>query len=405
MTAGSNPLPPHERPKAKIIRFFFKPPALLVGFLFYTAIRILEPWRRVKVGILYYERIGHLAQYSELFFRQLLSRRNRNREWFLLISGPPSNQQLVTMIGRRHATLVSQWAVRFYTHGLLPFIEGTRFHEVLPFNSYDYHPFRSLPPQMSFTREEESQGIELLARLGVKGQFICFHSRDSAYLDREHTYASNEQWKLINSHRDSHVENYLPATRSLADSGLAAIRMGSVVERPIQPPHPSVIDYATRQRSDFADIYLLSRCKFFLGNTAGLACVPMIFNRPIAVANLVPLIDMFWRDARLAIPKKYRRRGAKEFLPFAEMLKLGAGLHQRTEQFTALGIEIVENTAQEILDLALEMNARLDGTWKEEPGDYELQKRYWRMFDGKFPNTDTPALVGAKFLRENQNLL
>ena len=74
-------------------------------------------------------------------------------------------------------------------------------------------------------------------------------------------------------------------------------------------------------------------------------------------------------------------------------------------------IEVVENSAEEILDLVTEMNARLDGEWNETEEDIELQNKFqelykqWYEQEGYSENAVLRAKVGALFLRKNPFLL
>ena len=50
-------------------------------------------------------------------------------------------------------------------------------------------------------------------------------------------------------------------------------------------------------------IYFLSRCKFFLGNSSGIAFVASVFGKPVALANLVPFevmpfLRVIWQYTR-----------------------------------------------------------------------------------------------------------
>lgn len=375
------------------------------GLLAWAAIRLLEPWRRVRVGMLPYDRIGHLAVNVERFLRDRAAA-PEERVVSLFTSGPPANEQLLTMIARRVPVARSPWALRFYMHGLRPFIEGGRFHEPLPFGSNEYASFAAAGPQLSFLPEERARGERLLEDMGVPAgaPFVCFHARDKSYLDRLHAGRPPEQ-RTHHDYRDCAIEGYLAAAERLAERGTFALRMGSVVAAPIRPRSPRVVDYATRFRSDFGDVYLPSRCKFFLGNTSGLMCLAASFDVPAALANFAPLGYAPWREGDLFIPKTYRRTKDGSPIPFREIVAQGASRWIDSERFAAAGIELVENTAEEIAELADEMDARVDGRWREAAEDDELQRRFRALFPPEHPITGYPSRVGALFLRRHRELL
>ena len=68
-------------------------------------------------------------------------------------------------------------------------------------------------------------------------------------------------------------------------------------------------------------------------------------------------------------------------------------------------INNAENSPEEILELAKEMNARLDGTWQFFKEDEDLQEKFWDTFPSSHPEGKCPSRIGAHFLRENKNLL
>ena len=83
----------------------------------------------------------------------------------------------------------------------------------------------------------------------------------------------------------------------------------------------------------------------------------------------------------------------------------------KAKKIHAFGYYYEENSPEEIRDLVVEMDERLNGCWIEKKEDSLLQKRFWSIFeDGiKSLNLKKPvhgkikARFGAKFLRENQN--
>ena len=79
-----------------------------------------------------------------------------------------------------------------------------------------------------------------------------------------------------------------------------------------------------------------------------------------------------------------------------------------------------ENSPEEIRDLAIEMDDRLNGNWNETKEDILLQEKFWSIFEentkrldpkiilnsamSKIPNHGKiKARFGTKFLRENKN--
>ena len=64
--------------------------------------------------------------------------------------------------------------------------------------------------------------------------------------------------------------------------------MGAIVKEQITSDNKMIINYPNN-RTDYLDVYLSAHCKFFVGYSGGLYCIPRVFRLPIAVINMVPL--------------------------------------------------------------------------------------------------------------------
>lgn len=377
----------------------------MLGIFVFIGLKILKPVIKIRVGKLHHDRIGHLAANTELFLRRQARNKNTDRELHIFVTGKPANYQLLRMIKRRLHVFENRILLKLY-NSIKPYSRASKIWIDLPFETNEYDEFNNVSPQLSFTKEEEVRGTEILARMGIENgePFVCFHARDKAYLDIFRPQRSREEWSY-HDFRDCDINNYLSAAEYLANQGIYAIRMGAIVEKKISTMNDRVIDYATRFRSDFGDIYLPAKCKFFLGNTSGIRLISAIFNMPIAFANSAPLGDIALGKNDLFIPKKFWSMEKKRLLTFQEIIKMGADWWLKDEMFVQAGIEVIENSAEEILALTKEINKRLDGVWIGKDEDEELQLQFRSLFPPGHRCYGFPSRIGAEFLRQNQELL
>ena len=86
------------------------------------------------------------------------------------------------------------------------------------------------------------------------------------------------------------------------------------------------------------------------------------------------------------------------------MLQLSTVKGNFTQEFQQRGIELIKNTPEEIVDVAIEMDERLKETWKTTEEDEDLQQRFWNLYG---PNKlKSPSFrMDAEFLRQNRGLL
>jgi len=384
--------------------------ALCVSFLIFSPIiivfYIIKPFHHVKFVRLRDDRIGNLAMNTELFLRRVkLEIYKKNVFYVGIASKNPCNNQLLTMFKR--AVLVIQ--VPKFIEILFNILSDKKnfLKEIVLYPGFveyrdAYYEFNNARPSLQFNKPEEKEGRALLEKMKVRDNwFICFQSRDSSYLKK----AFKKMDGSYHNHRDCKIENYLKAAEYITKQGGYAIRMGSIVKKKLlHLKNKKIIDYATHFRTDFLDIYLPAKCKFFLSSNAGLFQVSTLFNVPVAHANLIPVNYPTYRKEDLFIPKKIWSKKKKRFLTFREIVNSGAGEFVSTEKYEKANLTAIENTSEEILDLAIEMNERLDGTWKTTKTDEELQKRFKSLFKNS-RCYDFPSRIGAQFLRQNQNLL
>lgn len=365
-------------------------------------VRLVRPFILIRFGSLWSSRIGHYAANTELYLCMKDAELQKKRSFDMFFNETiVSNYQLKKMWER---TLhVSDLAAYLYkANRLLP---GYQKHIVqLPFSEDINVRFEQIPPHVSFTPEEEKKGLKELHKMGISegSKFVCFIARDAAYLDITLPEGS---WRY-HDYRNSDVNKLINAAEELICRGYFAIRMGAVIKEPLNSNNPRIIDYATQHRTDFMDIYLCSKCYFFISTGVGLDVVPALFRRPVLLVNFIPLGNLCsWGTTYLFIPKKLWLSKERCFMTFREIIESGAGSFGRTEQYEQAGIEAVENTSEEIRDVTIEMDERLKGTWQTTEEDEELQQRFWALFKKSEFHGVIRAHIGRDFLRQNKDLL
>ena len=161
------------------------------------------------------------------------------------------------------------------------------------------------------------------------------------------------------------------------------------------------------------DIYLGSKCLFCISTGTGWDNIPYIFRRPIALVNFVPLAGILKDYTNfISITKHYFDKQTKKELSLCDIINKGALLYSYSNEYESNGLQLRENSPEEIRDVVIEMLERLIGTWKPHEDDEALQKRFWvilsealkalysRSLDG-----ERLARYGALFLRNNREWL
>ena len=392
---------------ARIFTFMLLLPLTLLIILI---IRLLRPFILIRFGKLISSRIGHFSANTELYLCERdasinIPKQQRFVDVFYMAALPICNKQLEKMW--RRVLLI--WPSRILAPVTLcnKVIFGGNIHEIGQPTCGDrdvHNLLEQFPPRIEFTEEEIRKGNKELNNLGVpnNSKFICFHARENHYLKKVFPRADYSYHNYL----EVDIENYRPAVEELCCRGNFLLRAGAFTEKPFKISHPMMIDYAWNYRSDFLDIYLAANCKFYLLSPTGLYAVPTLFRRPVALTNVASIEYVeSWSENKLSIFKKYWLITEKRFMTFREIFASGAGRFLSKKQYDLCGIELIENTPEEIKAVAIEMDERIEGTWITTEEDEDLQKRFWSIFPNSELHGQIKSLIGAEYLRANRDLL
>lgn len=392
-------------PVKKVLLFPFALSVLVIIRLLY----LIYPIKIQKVDI---GRIGHI--YPAFSFLMLKKKEKLKKAKYLFYfdssSGVVSNFQLKKMLKRQ---------LFFVPFGFL-FNEVRRinkkilgsncleiefpYYKVESKNWLDYK-YPCSEPLLLFTEEEVLLGEENLRKLGINENeiFICFHIRDSAYLSK---IQSDKDWSY-HDYRDASIKNYLIALEKFAiKNGIKFLRMGSITLEKFDREYMNIIDYSNSKiRSDFLDIYLSSRCEFFIGSDSGMSVFPEIQGKPIIFLNIVPLARLNpWAYLVFYIPKKFYSRNEKRLLTFDEIINKYIKLNPDTSLISSLNIELQENSIDEIYDAVDEFDKYLKNNLMISSEDLDRQSQYWKI-QGNKERGGKNLFVSFCFLQKYKELL
>jgi putative glycosyltransferase (TIGR04372 family) len=398
-----------------LLRKVFKLPRYSLAILAVLIIRLIRPWLLVRLGGLNSIRIGHFAINTEIYLCERdagINVPNQRHVDLFFMHKPICNQQLAIM-WQRVLRIWPSWILGPIKRVNL-LIPGGKPHDIYLAKARDINNFLDrFPPHLQFTPEEETRGETGLLAMGIpaEAQFVCLNVRDHAYLDSHLPY---RDWNYHN-YRNTDIQNYVMSAEELAERGYYVIRMGVKVHAAINSTHPKVIDYATNgMRSDFMDIYLAEKCFFVISTGSGWDSVPSVQRRPIVFVNHLPVGYLYtFTKLKISIVKHYFSLDENRELSLSEIFARGVGFCLETSDYETKGVELIENTPEEIRDVAIEMAERLNGTWQAHPEDKALQQRFWEIFtidalnayNGKPLHGKIHASFGAAFLRNNPEWL
>jgi len=350
-------------------------------------------------------RIGHLAAEFDCFLKEMaLGIRPRARPICLLSAEDVANPCLLEYWGD-HLRLVHSPIARALLRPFLyfPYLRISLLDTVTALGATASYPavlaqWGSRAPLLSLRREHEIRGEEVLRKLGIPEDawFVCVHSREGGYSPRD---------EYLHAYRNSAIGDYGLAMEAIVERGGFCIRMGDATMAPL-PETDGIVDYARSSlKSDWMDIFLCARTHFFLGNTSGLCIVSTIFGRPSALANMTPLAAAYpVGTADLGIPMLLERVSG-EAIPFGEALRAPMADFRWAELYEENGLRTVNNSPEEIRDLAVEMLDRLEGKPRDGAEDEQRQEAFRKHYRPGHYTYGAASRIGSAFLEKYAQLI
>lgn len=362
----------------------------------------LAGFRRLTFGT---ARIGHLASEPDSFLKARALGELPTRRWFFVAPpGKIANEHLLSYWTARipvvRNPIASSTIIGMTSLGLMRYDTGRYVQwydctqEIYRLNA----EWGGRPPLLALTPEDVTWGREMLSSLGLPPDvwFVCVHARESGF---------SPQDDVMSRYRNSDPEALIPAMREIVARGGWCVRMGDPTTRPL-PPLPGVVDYAHHSlRSARLDVVLCAKARFFVGNSSGLALVSSIFGRPSLLVNAVPMSGLGILPTDLTVPKLYWKITEKRLLRFDEILGTPAGSYRFATQYQRAGIEVRENSPDEILDATVEMLDTLGGRCMPTPEDERRQQSFMSLLRPNDYAYGAASRVSAAFLRKYRHLL
>ena len=394
-------------------------------------IRLLSPWLIIRIGKIPAANFGNFVEMTaEYYIKKKLKIDLPTKRYIDLVyihyNDKIHNKQLAKM-WKRKLNFLSGYLLDPINR-VNKFIPGEKIHTIdsLLLYSYDYRLMVNNLPDgyqvLDFTEEEEIYGRKMLNKFGLKDKdkFVCLVVRDKAYQQQK----IPERYRDWSYHdfRHTNINKFVLAAEELTKRGYYVFRMGVVVEKPFNSSNPKIIDYANSNlRSDFMDIYLGAKCSFCISTGTGYQELPCLFRKPMVMMEN-PLGTIYTHNEKyLLMTKHHILKKEKRRLSLSEIFSYGVAYAYDTKTFEQKGIELVENTSEEIKDIVLEMVDNLEYKKKLNPEDEELQKTFRNLYASNVKRFDylkeskhyrsmiihaqIKSRYGTKFLRENKDWL
>jgi len=398
-------------------------PALFILIL----ITLINFINKLKIGIINFERIGFVYP---IYFYLNQKKNYKIRNLFILENSNQISNKIWYKIWKRKITILpftKFFNLLYKLTFIIPKTNNLRI-EYYP-NTIDFHPtikgiekYKKNNDKKIFIKiaklkkiifndkkiielsdNEVIEAKNIIKKKIKTKEFICFHARDDLYLKDKYKNTNFD----YHNYRNANINDFKLTANILANKNYTLIRMGNLVKEKISYSNNKIIDYANSTfKSDLLDIYLSSRCKFFILGDCGISIIPEIFKVPTVVTNFLPIRRIsFWVKDSIFIFKKIFLINEKKFLNFSEVMKLDFETKKNFYILNKNNIKIIDNTPDEIRDASIEMELRLENKFKITKKQIKLQDKFWDLFGGRKIIKPNNLRISSLFLEKNEQLI
>jgi len=326
----------------------------------------------IRIGRLYSSRIGHLM--LNLYY-YLSLRRSPKEITIFILDRSVANSAFLNLVQKEHERLFFLGPEHSFIFDTL--VQAKLIEPLVMRWKEDLHPddFSALGGQRPLFSPLllENEVQNRLSPLGLTTQtsFVCFHNRDSAYLEKTGGDGN------FHGHRDFSFSSYETAIETLARSGVTPVRIGSVVAEE-SSPIPCLVDATGPFSEGQSIIWLAAYAKLWVTGNSGVLHARTIFKKPILMINAFPftfevLCSLPPNSVILLRPVLNSLTG-QELSP-SELFQYCASytIHNKDDVLVEHGLQMLDNSEAEISD-AVEFGLADENVRSEFTGDSRVTK-------------------------------
>ena len=358
-------------------------------------LRLLSFFYLIRFAFLHSPRVGHFVGITSLYLCERYNKINipkKKHSDFFFLHNKIANKQIAKLFSRKLNILPKFLRPLMELNNLIP---GGKIHDIYyrenelesiaTWRHRDVHNLLDkTPAQVSFTSEEIKNAESQLESLEIKrnDKIVLLLVRDEGYLKKNHpdhgSVISNKpkiQNALINS--------YLKAIKNLIDKGIKVIRIGTDHENFLQYENANFIDlFKLKKWSPLLETYLNYKCEFVLGTFSGGCITPFwLFRKPTIFTNHVPVGHFHTNSEKILITfKMHYLKKENRFLKLSEIFDNQLAGSNHSDDYKNKGIELIDNTEEEIDLASQEMLKRINNDWTDDEETKILKNQFLNVY-------------------------
>tara|TARA_Y100000590_G_scaffold453710_1_gene599239 strand:- start:8264 stop:9529 length:1266 start_codon:yes stop_codon:yes gene_type:complete len=362
----------------KTIKFFI----YLISPIFILILLVIYPFLKVRFSLQSSERIGEISTQMEVYLSE--KKLDKKFDYFdiFILTDIVSNYTYISLL-KKKVNIYPNF-LTFPIYKILKLVgQKINFFNLFILNTkYEDSNFAIMQTNINLKPDDDfiAKGNRFLKKIGLPedAKIICLIVRDNEYLKKKFPDSNYD----YHDYRNCNIENFKEAINASTNRGYYVFRMGEIVKDELKINNEKFIDYSSKFRSDFLDVYLAYKCNFCITTSTGWDCVAAFtFRKPTLWTNYVPVGNLLTYSPNFLFSLKHHMNiQTKKYLNLKQISESLASYANSTWKYKKANIELKENTPKEIKDLTIEMIDRIEKKNKYTDEDEKLQKVFWDMY-------------------------
>jgi len=208
-----------------------------------------------------------------------------------------------------------------------------------------------------FNSTENFDLIKVFPNYDQTKPLICFFLRQKINFD-------NSTLINLSSYRFVTPDNYYLLFQSLAQD-FNLVNMGRSKKNFIDNGSNESYNYLNSNlQSDINDLVLTSMSDLCVTTDSGSVMIPLLFQKKIVQTNLSLHGYFSGPSSTVFLLKHHKHLRSGQLLTLRQLIDFGIHKITKQHEFDVRGIQVVENSLEELLELSLEIKSLYDGSWK-----------------------------------------
>ena len=264
----------------------------------------------------------------------------------------------------------------------------------------EYNLLAKYKPFITFSKYEVNKAKVILEKknINLDDDIVCFTARS--------THFKNEKTETS---RNSNILNQLKGIKYLTTRGYKAARLGKNELVELKKENQNIIDFSfSKDRSDFIDCFLVSKCKFFISASSGINEMATIMRKKKLVIDFIDFDNFYAQNPNtipIILPKKIFSKKTNKLISYQNIFKRNFKTEiNNLQSLKNSELLLVDNTEDEIEKAIINMYRFINNELDLE-SHKKTQEKFWKNFEKYYYHQPKNTILCPDFYEQNKDIL